>query len=110
MLRQRDSSRELISGSAADELFSGVRHSDPGPKLKPLKLLGFGGAERVLCSDVCNCKGWNKTQVTSEEVGITLSISTVCSYYCSKLRHNIIVQSFTYSTKITVAYLKQIRF
>jgi hypothetical protein len=95
MLRQRDSSRELISGSTADELFSGVRHSVPGPKLKPLKLLGFGGAERVLCSDVCNCKGWKKTQVTSEEtereVGIILSTSTVCSYYCSKLRDNIVL-------------------
>jgi hypothetical protein len=67
MLRQRDSRRELISGSTADELFSGVRHSVPGPKLKPLKLLGFGGAERVLCSDVCSCTGWNAIHVTSEQ-------------------------------------------
>jgi len=46
----------LISGSTAAE-FSGVWHFVPGAKLKPQKLFGFGGAERVLWSDVCNCRG-----------------------------------------------------
>jgi hypothetical protein len=63
MLRHSDSKRELISGSTAFELFSGVGHFVPGPKFKPQKLLGFGGAERVLCSDACNCRGWNKKKI-----------------------------------------------
>jgi hypothetical protein len=54
MLRQSDSRRELISGSRAFELFSCIGHFVPDPKLKPQKLLGFDGAERVLCSDVCS--------------------------------------------------------
>jgi hypothetical protein len=75
MLRQSDSKRELISGSTIFELFSGVGQFVPGPKLRPEKLLGFGGAERVLCSDACNWRGCNQTTF-SLTLNTLLSTST----------------------------------